>query len=174
MQRLDVAVPDTADPSVGLLLGLLDATSAKWRGELAGLDDEALWWQPFPGGHSIGMILLHCADAEGFWLHQVAGGLERNPDELKTLLSEETDQFGVLWPDCPQRPLGWFLNQQAAVRKRTHEIVGDLLPLDMVGMNHGREFTLRWILHHVIAHEAYHYGQAVLLSLLYDRRNRIK
>ena len=28
------------------------------------------------------------------------------------------------------------------------------------------EFTLRWLLHHVITHEAYHGGQAVLLSIM--------
>jgi uncharacterized damage-inducible protein DinB len=32
-----------------------------------------------------------------------------------------------------------------------------------------RTCTVRWILHHVIEHESYHLGQAVLLSLMRER-----
>jgi uncharacterized damage-inducible protein DinB len=31
------------------------------------------------------------------------------------------------------------------------------------------KFTARWVLGHVVQHDSYHGGQAVLLSLLYDQ-----
>lgn len=172
MTTVDLKPGVAEDESVALLLGMLDATSSKWRADLAELPDEALTWQAFPGGHSVGALLLHIADAEAFWLHEVAGGVERDPEELKTLLSEETDQFGVRWPAPPAESLGWYIRQQEAVRARTRQIVADLFPLTLEGVHHGRAFTLRWILHHVISHEAYHMGQAVLLGILWDKTQR--
>lgn len=70
----------------------------------------------------------------------------------------------------PKKPLSWYLEQHRAIRERTHEIVRNLTTLEHVGVYGKREFTLRWLLHHIISHEAYHGGQAVLLASLYKKR----
>ncbi len=159
----------TADPGVGLLLAVLDDTTNEWRRYLGDVPDEAVNWRPFPGGHTIGSLILHIADVEAFWLYEVAAGHARDPEELATLLSVETDQGGVNWPDVPAKPLSWFFAQHELVRRRTLETVLGLEGLMTIGRHGDEEFTLRWLLNHVISHEAYHGGQAVLLNLMRER-----
>lgn len=173
MERVDVVPVAGLDVQVGLLLAALDNTTAEWRQELGDVPDESIAWQAFPGGHSIGALLLHMADVEANWLHEVAAGRERTPEELQTLLSGETHQYQVQWPAPPAQPLAWYYARQDAVRARTRELVAALNDPEHTGKRPARrkkpvgpDFTLRWLLTHVISHEAYHGGQAVLLSLM--------
>jgi uncharacterized damage-inducible protein DinB len=166
MQRVDIAPVAGAEARVGLLLAVLDDATREWREELGEVTEDQIVYQPFPNGHSIGGLILHMADVEAFWLYQVAAGKERAEEELKTLLSEETQQYKVEWPTPPRRPLSWYLAQQDAVRDRTRQTVLALNDLEHTALLDEEVFTLRWLLSHVISHEAYHGGQAVLLSLL--------
>ncbi len=176
MERVDLVPAEGLDVQIGLLLSVLDDVTNEWRGMLGDVPDEAVAWQPFPGGHSIGGVLLHIADVEAHWLHEVAAGQPRDPEELKTLLSEETQQGQVQWPTPPDKPLSWYYAQQDTVRARTSRFVASLNdPLHFGTRLHfdtrrETEFTLRWLLNHVISHEAYHGGQAVLLSLIHKRQ----
>lgn len=69
------------------------------------------------------------------------------------------------WPTPPRKPLAWYLEQQDTIRTRTREIIRTLNDPEMAIPCKGQTFTLRWLLHHVLTHEAYHGGQAVLLAL---------
>lgn len=75
--RIDIVPVSGLNVQVGLLLAALDNTTTEWRQELGDVPDEAVVWQPFPGGHSIGALLLHMADVEAYWLHEIAAGQER-------------------------------------------------------------------------------------------------
>lgn len=110
-ERIDVAPLAGLDIQVVLLLAALDNTTGEWREQLGDVPDEALIWQPFPGGHSIGVLLLHMADVEAYWLHEVAAGQERTSEELRALLSEEIRQYQVQWPTPPAQPLSWYIAQ---------------------------------------------------------------
>ena len=167
MTARDVQPVPGLHPEIGLLLAMLDDGTQEWRRELGEVDEETLAWQAFPEGHSIGAVLLHIADVELYWFQEVAAGVPRSAEDGERLLSARTDQYAVQWPAPPRQPLAWYFQQQDEVRARTRRIVRELNDPEHVGRGHsGREFTLRWILHHVLTHEAYHGGQAVLLSLL--------
>lgn len=170
--RVDI-VPDAgaAEPGIALLLAVLDNTTREWReDELGDVPDETVGWQPFPHGHSIGALILHIADVEAFWLHEVAAGRARTDEERRALLSQETDQDAVRWPVPPRQPLSWYFAGHDEVRARTRELILPLTDLERATPHREADFTLRWLLGHVIAHEAYHGGQAVFLSLM--RQNR--
>jgi uncharacterized damage-inducible protein DinB len=169
MEREAVDMIPVADMNVqtGLLLAQLDAGTQEWREELGDISEKVLVWQPFPNGHSIGAILLHIADVEAYWLYEVAAGQPRSPEELSRLLSEETHQYAVQWPAPPLQTLGWYYAQHDAIRARTRQIVRELDDPEHIGTRGEQGFTLRWLLHHVLTHEAYHSGQAVLLSLMH-------
>ena len=156
-----------------LLLAMLDSTSAFWRRELRGLMRDELRWRTKKGGHTIGMLLLHIAVAEHWWVHMVAMGRKEDKALVKLLKADQTDQYKGKWPEPPDRPKEWFFKQCAQVRASTHEDLKGLDAANLRGRIGSREFTLRWILHHLIEHEAYHGGQMVLLRDLY-RRSHLK
>lgn len=172
---VDLKPDENLDLQLGLLLAMLDDGTAEWREELEemeGFSQDAITWQPFPNGHSIGSVILHIADVEASWIHAVAAGQTRSEEELRRLLSAETQQDIAKWPAPPNEPLAWYWEQCDEVRKRTHQLVREMGDPKHIGSRSARktDFTLRWMLHHVITHEAYHGGQAVLLALQHAAR----
>jgi uncharacterized damage-inducible protein DinB len=169
MAYVDIVPVADTDIQIGLLLAVLEDVTREWTEELGDIPDAFLLWQAFPGGHSIGALILHIVDVEAFWLHQVAAGLARSEEELRTLLSEETDQYALQWPTPPAKPLSWYLEQHRNIRERTRQYVLAIGNPEHTGKHQDYEFTLRWLLNHVISHEAYHGGQAVLLALMQQK-----
>jgi len=169
----DVESAEARSDEIGLLLGLLQTGTTNMRGELGDVDVDTLIWQPYPDGHSIGAILIHVAACEAWWLHLVAAGQETSMDiEGRLLGGPSIDQYAGIWPTPPRRPLTWYYTQHDEIRGRTVALVRELLDPDeirTVVWSPNRTCTVRWILHRVIEHEAYHLGQAVLLSLMKDR-----
>lgn len=169
------SAPTAPATQTALLLALLNDGTREWRDELGDVTPDALLYQPEPNGHSIGAVLLHIADVEGFWLYDTATGDGRTLEELQTLLSKETNQNAGVWPAPPPHPLAWYYEQQDAARRRTLETWQTITDLSATrtaqNETQSEAFTLRWLLAHVIAHESYHGGQAVLLHELYKRRN---
>lgn len=155
----------------GLLIALLQDGTREWREELGEVSDEALVWQPFANGHSIGGVILHMIDVEAFWIETAALGRDRDPDEMKELGTEETDQYAFKWVVPPRKPLAYYLDLQDKVRARTLESIKSFPdPATVVTREHwNASLTLRWILNHVINHEAYHGGQIVMLKTLFEQ-----
>ena len=169
-ERVDVTPVPGIEVQIGLLLAMLGDGTNEWREELGAVSDEAVLWQPFPQAHSIGALILHIADVEAYWLHQVGAGQARSDEELARLLSKETQQYDLSWPRPPAQPLSWFLAQHDEIRARTRQTVSTWDDPAHVRPRKDTEFTRRWLLHHILTHEAYHGGQAVLLSILHERR----
>jgi uncharacterized damage-inducible protein DinB len=110
--------------------------------------------------------MLHLADAEGWWLGEVASGVARTEEQFARVLSKETQQYDSDWPAAPHQPLDWYLGILEETRA---EIVALIAPRSDLETKHtaagrDRTYTLRWILFHVIAHESYHGGQMVMLK----------
>ena len=156
-------------PEVALFFAQLDQATAEWR---EWLDEKTMTvdqivWQPFPGGHSIGALMLHIAEVEAYWLHEIAAGVPLSKEDLRSFLSAETDALAGKWPIPPRQPLSWYGAQLGTVRAKTKALLVDAAP-DATGTraDDGRTFTLRWLFTHVITHESYHGGQAILLALM--------
>ncbi len=152
-----------------LLCAILQDGTNEWRWELdQDLSEEAVVWQPYPGMHSIGGIILHMINAEVFWFERFALGIPDDPEERKLILSEQIDVDEWNWPEAPRQPIAWYFDLQDRIRARTLESIKRWPAADVARPHHdNRECTLRWVLGHVIQHEAYHGGQAVLLNRLW-------
>lgn len=163
MATKDISPESEGEGHISLLLSMLDDNTIQWREALGAISEEVLQWQPIPQGHSIGMLILHNAEVEAHWLHEVITGVPTSAELSRRLLSSEIDQFAGKWPTPPQQSLRWYYSQQDEVRQKTRQILSELHdPLAQYGK--GRQFTLRWLMHHVITHEAYHCGQMALLA----------
>lgn len=168
----DTIPVDGYEPSLGLQLAMIEDCTREWRSELGRVGVETIAWQPFPAGHSIGGIILHIADVEAFWVELVAAGKKLDPAEMKELMSEQINQYGVKWPVPPKKPIAYYFALHDRIRARTLETVRSLGNPCHPGKWRNTTFTLRWVLSHVLNHEAYHGGQAVLLKLMRSKTNR--
>jgi uncharacterized damage-inducible protein DinB len=170
MQRLDLAPLGGKHPECGLLGAMLQDGTREWRDELKGATLDELVWQPFERAHSIGALILHIIDVEAWWMSQVTG--KRRPvGEAKLLLSDEIHQYGGHWPAPPREPLEWYFALHDKVRARTLASVAEIDdPGRIISKpKWNAELTPRWIVAHIIEHESYHGGQAVLLKLLHKK-----
>lgn len=151
----------------GLLCAILQDGTNEWRMELdPNLDEEAVVWQPYPGMHSIGAIIFHIIGAEIFWFERYALKMQSDPEERRILMAEETEVDEWRWPTPPRHPISWYFDLHDRIRARTLESIKKWPEPETAGDLHGQPRTLRWVLGHVIQHEAYHGGQAVLLNRL--------
>lgn len=167
----DVApLPGYAEP-YGLLCAILQDATKEWRWELDGdLGSEVTTWRPQPGGRSIGAVILHMIAAELFWFEQFALDRQIDPDDKKRLLWDELDVDSGTWPDAPAQPISWYFQLHDSYRARTLEAVKAWPPADTLKDLHGWPRSMRWVLGHVIQHEAYHGGQVVVLYDLWKAR----
>jgi uncharacterized damage-inducible protein DinB len=158
----------------GLLISTLQDGTREWREELGDVTEDAIVWQPYAKGHSIGGVILHMIDVEAFWIETAALDRERSSEELQELFSKETDQYAFNWVVPPRKPLAYYLELQDKVRARTLESIKHFPDPATVISRDGwsSSMTLRWILNHVVAHEAYHGGQTVMLKALYDKKTK--
>lgn len=173
----DVVPVEARNDEIGLLLGLLEAGTQNLRRELGEIADEAVIWQPYPNGQSIGALLIHVVACEAWWLHLVAAGQETPMDLEERLMGGfAIDQYEGMWPTPPHQPLSWYYAQHDEIRARTLALVSQLPDPDEVRTvvwSPDRSSTVRWILHQAIGHEAYHLGQAVMLSLMRERMEAV-
>ncbi|HVT13162.1 MAG TPA: DinB family protein [Fimbriimonadaceae bacterium] len=159
---------DFPSPEIGLFASCLQDATNEWREELGEVDPDTIVWQPFPNGHSIGALILHNADVEAWWIEEVVAGKKRPDGEERLLMSEETKQYGVEWPAPPRQPLSWYFGIADRIRASTLETLREIDDPDRIIQREdwSSPLNVRWIVNHVVGHEAYHGGQIVLVSLL--------
>ncbi len=168
----DIPPASGMEPQLGMLLSMLDEGTREWRDEfdeLGELSPSAITWQPFPDSHSIGGLFIHIMEVEAFWVHEIARKASLTEDELNALVADLTNVDDVKWPTPPAESMAWYWDQFEKVRARSREIIQSFTePHFLCALpSLNREYSLRWILHHVVAHEAYHGGQMVFLRLLH-------
>jgi len=158
----------------GLLCAILQDATNEWRWELdPQLSEDAVVWQPYPGAHSIGAIILHIINAEVFWFERFALDLPRDAEEGKVTMAQEIDVDAWSWPEPPRQPISWYFELHDRIRARTLESVKKWPEPDFAKDRDGQPRTMRWVLGHVIQHEAYHGGQAVLLNRLWQLSGKL-
>ena len=151
--------------------------------DLEGVTPAELAWQPRAGTNTAGMLLAHMAIVEVFWLMLADETYERS--KLERVLGIGEDDDGMPMPEgglapvgLRGRPLVWYhalIRKGHAFGKRTARRWTDR-DLDRVltrtRKNGDRtQQNLRWVLYHVVEHQAGHHGQILLLRHLYrDRR----
>jgi uncharacterized damage-inducible protein DinB len=155
-----------------LLARVLQDGTREWRAELGEVSPEAVRYQENGNGRSIGVLLLHLADSEDWWIREVAAGRPPSEENRKRFLSQETDQYGERWPPAPNLSLQEYYDILDEVRAQTLTILRELASPDHIGRRPGTDwtYTLRWIIVHLAQHEPYHAGQMVVLNQAHRKR----
>jgi len=156
-------------------LQLEDLSKGLWDG-LQDIGPEELAWQLTPGTNTIGMLLAHIAITEVFWIsvlteraflcEQVLGigsdddGMpmphDAKPPEL--LAGRTLSYFGDLLLKARENTRKWLMSLTANDLDRDIEVRGRTQTQTMNG---------RWMLFHIVEHQAGHYGQINMLRHLY-------
>jgi len=153
-------------PEVATYINMLKQSTGEWRWMLGtDVTPEQISHQAYPGAHSIGAVLLHMADSEAIWTMEVLeGGVV--PAALKEeLLADKTDVWNGKWPVAPSKPLEYYYEIQDRVRENTLRVLAGLTDIDKEVTAWGNQFTIRWILGHMVSHDSQHGGQAILLHV---------
>ena len=152
------------DGELGVWMAALDELRQSTKQTVAGLSAAQLQLKPIEGGNSIGQLLRHIAIVELDWiLNDISRG-EGMPSEAPAL----TKLDGAMADPGP-RPLQEFMEAfdyartQTRLRIRAYKSKEcDALRED-VTHDRRRTFNVRWILFHLLDHEAHHKGQIGLL-----------
>lgn len=115
------------------------------------LDDEQLTFVPREGLWSLGTVAVHIAEAEEGWFRYVVTG--------------ELD----VWPDFAPEDYATVPALKALLADVHDRTVAYLEGMDDVDLDRvvdapwGAQFPLRWVVWHVLEHEAHHRGEIYLM-----------
>jgi uncharacterized damage-inducible protein DinB len=155
---------------IGFYLSGMEEVRAQLGEAVAVMSPDQIGRAIVPAAHSIAALVLHIGEAEWHWMQEVVSGNEIT----------ETIRNSAYW-DALEDPASFSLkgytaefclNEIKKIREQTFETLRqvDDSQLDRVFIftrrGKTRELSLRWILHHLIDHEAQHKGQILLLKRL--------
>jgi len=174
--------------------GFRSAEAALWfasleeqRGKLLkavdGIGAAELEWQPAPGMNTIGMLLAHVAVAEA---HIVDVAFARLPkSRVLEVIGLGPDDDGMPLPEDAAPPehftgkdLAYFADLLSRARAHARTVIAPLTDDDLVREverprqpdGSTRVFDPRWMLYHLVEHEAGHHAQILLLRHIYRKR----
>ena len=170
MEEQTLTPVDGVPKQIGYYLAGMEEVRAQLREAVSKLTNAETHRKLRPDTHSIAQLILHCGEAEWWWIQCVVNGqdiddeleasffwdvLEEGNEPLTTVAAaeciEEIDRISGLTKDLLEGFSDGDLDR-VFVKKRP-----DGLRL---------EKSLRWILHHLTDHEAQHKGQILMLKRL--------
>lgn len=149
---------------------LEDIRSVTLKG-VSGLTKEQLFAEPVPGEFSVGAYLMHLGEADLGWLNTLTG--EEQPDDLKKRV-----YYGA-WFDVPKEDYKppqtaiepeEYIDAITEARKKLLDYMDTMTDKDLeIKLKRKRsaavevEISKKWIIYHLIEHEAHTRGQMFML-----------
>lgn len=160
---------------VGFYLGGMEEVREQLREAVEGMSDDQLGRPAIPGAHSIAALALHIGEAEWYWMQSVVSG-QKVTDEIRQApywdVLKDSKRFS-----SQSYSAEFCLHEIKKLREQTHRTLAAfkdsdlerIFSIERSGETHER--SLRWILHHLIDHEAQHKGQILMLKRLQGLKN---
>ncbi|HEX8736082.1 MAG TPA: DinB family protein [Pyrinomonadaceae bacterium] len=155
---------------IGFYLSAWEKTRAELREIAADLSSGELSQRLTPEAHQIGALILHLGESEAGWIHAIIAGKELNDEEKRFVHwcdTTETDFAGKGYSarDCIEKIDKISEMSRAILAKFADEDLEKLFGYERAS-GEQVEVSLRWVLHHLIDHEANHKGQISMLKRL--------
>ena len=164
----------TSHPGLATNIGYYLSGMEEVRGQLSAavrtIPDDLIGKPAFLGAHSIGGLVLHIGEAEWFWMQMVVSGHKLTDEDRAAACWDILDdlervaQRGYTAEFC--------LSEIEKVRNQTRDVLFSYNDKDLERIitferkGQTTEYNLRYILHHLIDHEAQHKGQIFMLKRL--------
>lgn len=170
MNLYDVAPLENFNPEIGLLVSSMQDSTREWRENLGDVADEAMTWQCYENGPSIGGLLMHLIDCEYGWITRAIMQMPEDNSSEFNRYNMDLDVDKPFWPTPPAHPLSWYLATHDQVRAQMIQLLATVSDPDRIITRGENGFTPRWVLTHLIQHDSYTGGQAVLLHEIWKKR----
>ena len=164
----------TSTPGLSTSIGYYLAGMEEVRGQLnaavKSIPDDLIGKPAFLGAHSIGGLVLHIGEAEWFWMQMVVSGHHLTDEDKEAACWDILDDLervarsGYTAEFC--------LSEIEKIRNQTRDVLFSYNDKDLERIitferkGQTTEYNLRYILHHLIDHEAQHKGQIFMLKRL--------
>jgi uncharacterized damage-inducible protein DinB len=168
-RRLLTSHPGLAT-NIGYYLSGMEEVRGQLNAAVKTIPDDLIGKPAFLGAHSIGGLVLHIGEAEWFWMKMVVSGQELT-EEVKNapywdILDdlERVARNGYTAEFC--------LSEIEKIRNQTRDVLFSYNDKDLERIitferkGQATEYNIRYILHHLIDHEAQHKGQIFMLKRL--------
>lgn len=129
---------------------------------LEGLPLAALDWSPGPEMNTLGVLAVHVAGSERYWIGEVAGGDPANRDRPAEFRSRGLDGATLTG-----RLAASLVHSRATLEKLS---LPELEAQRTLADGHG--VTVAWALFHNLEHLALHVGQIQLTRQLWEQENK--
>jgi uncharacterized damage-inducible protein DinB len=130
---------------------------------IEGLLLPALDWAPAPDMNSLGVLAVHVAGAERYWLGDVVGRDLSGRDRAAEFRTHGLDAAAL-----KARLAQTLAHSQAVLEGLT--LPG--LEATRVSPRDGRQFTVAWCLAHALEHTALHLGHMQITRQLWEQREK--
>ncbi|HVQ36718.1 MAG TPA: DinB family protein [Pyrinomonadaceae bacterium] len=155
---------------LGFYLGGMEEVREQLIDAVQGMADEQICNSAIPGAHSIGALVLHIGEAEWYWMQCVVSG-QQVSNEIRC--APYWDVLGDPEGFAGKRySIEFCLDEIKKLREQTRATLAAFTDADLERIftrerrGETLEHNLRWILHHLIDHEAQHKGQILMLKRL--------
>ena len=164
----------TAHPGLSTGIGYYLAGMEEVRSQIVAaaknIPHEFIGKPAFLGAHSIGALVLHIGEAEWFWMQMVVAGHQLTDEDKKAPYWDILDDVEAVARNGYTAE--FCLAEAEKIRNQTRDVLFGYNEKDLDRIityeRQGKttEHNLRWILHHLIDHEAQHKGQILMLKRL--------
>lgn len=160
---------------IGFYLSGMEEVREQLREAVERLSEDQIAHPAIPGAHSIGALVLHIGEAEWYWTQCVVSG-DKVTDQIRSApywdVLKDPESFSAKGYSAE-----FCLNEIGKLRELSRATLASFNDADLErifsiergGETHER--SLRWILHHLIDHEAQHKGQILMLKRLQGLKN---
>jgi len=153
---------------IQLLKWMLEDVRKETVSGVGHLSKDQLFQAPVEGEPSIGSYLMHLGECDMSW-QEILSGTEQPADLKKRCYFDKW--FDVPDPDPPKEPIevNEYLETIAATRKNFLDYINgmndDQLEEEVIMKRKSGEVKIKkkWIIYHIIEHEAHHRGQMFML-----------
>ncbi len=163
MTHYDIEPWPETSADLGVLISTWQDGTREWREYLESPCEDAIVWQIYPNGPSIGGVLLHMAACEAYWLQIFVDGEDLGDENVAWNYDRTVKQDIPFWTPPPSQPIDWYFSVLDDTRRAMIERIRR--HADSVSVHARSDYTVtyRWILAHLVEHDSYHGGQVVLI-----------
>ena len=172
-----VLIPAAGVPrEIGLCLSGMDEVREQLNAAVSGMSNADIGRCAVDGAHSVGALILHIGEAEWWWMQCVVSRHSLTDEDSRTPFWDVLKD-----PDRVAKngySAEFCLRQVAVIRAQTRDLLATFVDDDLDRVftferdGNTYDLSLRWILHHLIDHEAQHKGQILMLKRLLGLENQ--